>query len=581
MSLDGLSMSPLVTELNNQLTGCRIDRIFQTDPYALLIWVRQLGANLRLLISAHPEHARIHLTEDSPPNPPSPPAFCMLLRKHLEDARISAVRQHGLDRIIIIDVDVRGEHGLIVTKHLSVELMGKHSNIILTQEGFIIDAIRRIGPSQSRHRHVLPGRSYMNPPGQDRLNPLQVEAAYFMETLQKKTGIITKAIMSTGLGIGPVSAKEMAYRAQIPFETPVETINQSAIVRLQTALNQIIAPIKSECPHPTVVLAEDKHLLAVAAFPLEHLAGKETLRFSTMSQASEFADKLKGVRQPPEKQLLVKLVQSELAKLQRKRNVLTQELTDASGAESYRYKADILMAYLNDIVEGSSEVTLPDFYSEDMDTKITISLDPLLSPIGNANSYYHKYGKLKRAQDSLAIQIAQTEDEISYLEGIGLALEYAQAAEDISDIRYELIAAGYLKEMNKRRPPQALSSPLTFASADGFTVLVGKNNRQNDVLTMKQAQPDDVWLHTKNIPGSHVLIRTGGREPSPMALELAAQLAAYYSKARQSAKVPVDYTKRRYVRKPSGAKPGFVIYDRQNTIYITPDETYIQSLLKK
>ncbi|MCX7780359.1 MAG: NFACT family protein [Negativicutes bacterium] len=578
MSLDGLSMSLLTAELGKRLAGGRVDRIFQFNAFELLIWIRQPGENLRLLLSAHPEHARMHLTGTSPDNPASPPPFCMLLRKHLEDGRISAVKQHGLDRIITIGIDVRGEHGLIVTKELTAEIMGKHSNIILTQDGIILDSIRRIGPSQSRYRHILPGRPYVSPPSQDRLNPLTASPVIFMETAIQKTGLLEKAIIYTGLGMGPVTAREIIHRAGLPATVTTAQASQK-INRLAAVFEELLAPLKAGNHEPTVALGPDKRLLAVAAFPLTFTIGGELRSFVSMSEAVEFADAAKGIRQTPEKQFLCKLVAGEIAKLQRKETLLIQELAEAETAEDYRRKADILMAFLHDITRETTQAVLPDIYSEaPYPSLVTISLDPSLSPVENANGYYQRYNKLKRAQASLARQLHQTREETAYLEGVLLSLEQAETAEDVSDIRHELVAAGYIQETGKRRAAPSQSAPLCYLTSDGFEVLVGKNNRQNDQLTLKQAQPEDIWLHTKDIPGSHVILRTAGREPSIIALQQAAMLAAYYSKARQSAKVPVDYAKRRYVRKPSGAKPGFVIYDHNNTLYVTPNEETVKRL---
>lgn len=581
MSIDGLSMSALAAELNDRLTGGRIDKIFQLDRFELLFWIRQPGENIRLLLSAHPEHARAHITAESPPNPPSPPAFCMLLRKHLEDGRISGIHQQGRDRVLVIDIDTRGEHGLITTKQLTAEIMGKHSNIIFMQDEVIVDAIRRVGPAQSRHRHVLPGRNYIAPPCQNRLDPLQSLPADLVKSLSEKTGPLNKALIAISEGLGPVSARECIFRAGLPIEVSLEETNYAQKVKVIHQLTEIAASLKAGCYTPTVVLGNDNRFLGVAAFSLHHLAG-ETRMFPTISEAVEFADKRKGIRHPQEKQLLNKLITAELTKMTRKQLVLSEELEESKAADNYRQKADIIMSYLHQITPGSKEVHLVNFYDTAPEqSMLMIEIDPTLSPVENANSYYQKYNKMKRAQDSLAKQLVQTSQEIVYLESLLLAADYAQTPEDFSEIRHELAAAGYLRLPSKRRAPQLVSKPLSYDLPGGFTIQIGKNNRQNDLLTMKQAKPDDIWLHTKDIPGSHVLIRTDGREPSPEVIKQAAQLAAYYSKARQSANVPVDYTKRRYVRKPASAKPGFVIYDHQHTIYVTPAGDGVPSIKQK
>ena len=580
MSIDGFSMSALASELNRILTGGRIDKIFQPNNMDLLIWIRQPGDNIKLLISANPMHARVCITEDTPVNPVTPPAFCMLLRKHLEDGRISGVRQQGRDRILILDVDTRGDKGLIVTKTLIFEIMGKHSNIILLQDNVIIDAVKRVGPALSRHRQVLPGREYLSPPGQHRLDPLAVNPEDLIACWQKaEFPLMQKVIIASLDGTGPVSAREFLHRADLPLNILQGDVTAEKQFKLAEEIVNVATALKSGDYQPTVVSGENGSLSGIAAFPLRHLCG-DFKSFPTMSEAIEYADKLKGIQQPPEKQLLAKLLATEIAKLARKTSVLRQDLDEAQNAGEYREKADIIMAYLYQITAGSAEVSLPNLYHPE-GPLIQISLDVNQSPVENANSYYQKYNKFKRAQESISSQLTQTEQEIVYLEGLAVSLDHALTQEDINEIRQELANAGYLKIAQKKRSSLPPAAPLIFQLTDGFTAQVGKNNRQNDVLTMKVAKPDDIWLHTKDIPGSHVVITTAGREPASEVILQAAHLAAYYSKSRQSTKVPVDYTRRRHVRKPSGAKPGFVIYDHQSTVYVTPDEDLINSMNKK
>lgn len=584
MSLDGLSLSILITELNTKLIGGRIDKIFQTDKYTLVLWIRQTNENLRLLISVNSKHPRMHFTETLIENPADPPAFCMLLRKHLEGGRIANISQHSLDRIALIAVDFRDGDGAILTKYLTIELMGKHSNIILTQNNIIIDAIKRIGTSISRTRQVLPRLEYTYPPGQIRLNLLTTPIADFINTLMTlKSFLVTKGIIQTAIGIGPITAKEIVWRSGLPASITIDELDIVDVIALGEATESIITQLKAQKSMPTVIVTPDNQLAGIASFKLEHLIEKNTLHtFSTMSEAVEFTDGLTGKKQLPEQTILTKLVTEETNRLQRKKLVLMQELTDATAADSFRQSADILMANLYTIPKGKDQVTLTNLYSNTAtDEQVTININTRLSPLENAQSYYTKYNKLKRAQDLLREQLAQCLQEISYLESIIVALEHSTNSPELADIREELILSGYLKKASKRRMSLPASSPLIAISPDGLTILVGKNNRQNDIVTFKQAQYNDIWFHTKDIPGSHVILRSGTQDPSQEAIESAAHLAAYYSKASQSSNVPVDYTRRRYVKKPSGAKPGFVIYDHQNTIYITPDERTIKLLLKK
>ncbi|MDR3590291.1 MAG: NFACT RNA binding domain-containing protein [Negativicutes bacterium] len=586
MNLDGLSLSPLVSELNAKLAGARVDKIFQPDKYTLIIWLRQPGETRALLVSANPEYPRIHLSESLPENPLTAPVFSMLLRKHLADGRIAKIEQHGLDRIVRLHFDVRGERGLIVTKQLIVEIMGKHSNIILVQDDVIIDSIRRVGPAMSRVRQVLPGRPYFAPPGQDRTSPLTMPATEFAARIRhypKAQAGLNKAVIDSAIGIGPLTAREIAWRAGLPADITVAGLDDADTTALADSITEVISPLSHGTCEPTVVISVDgSRLLGIAAFPLEHLASEESRPFPTMSAAVEFAAGFQGKPDIPEKTRLHKLLAGELAKLARKEAALTEELATADQADTLRFQGDILMAHLNTLpAGGTSEINLPNLYAENpAEETIIIRLDPLASGLANAQQYYARYNKMKRAQDSLASQLKACREEADYLDSIAVALENAGTFDEIDEIRQELTLAGYLKASGKRRPAPP-AAPLTARSPDGLILLVGRNNRQNDLVTFKQAQPDDLWFHTKEIPGSHVILRCSGIEPSGEALRAAAILAAYHSKARQSASVPVDYTRRRYVKKPAGAKPGFVIYDRQKTIYVTPDEATVKQLLDK
>lgn len=580
MNIDGLSLAPLVHELHAALAGGRIDKVFQPDQYSLVLWIRQPGENLRLYISANPERPKLLLATSSPENPAVAPNFCMLLRKHLEDGRIGSIEQHNLDRIVNINIDVRGERGIIITKRLIIEIMGKNSNIILSQDNVIIDAIRRVGAQQSRHRLVLPGKEYIYPPGQDRINILTAEPDVFARQVLAAPDLpLYKAIIATGIGLGPLTAKEMAWRAGFSPEIMVNTLDAADVNALSEAVASIAKPLVNSQISPCVITAQGRPL-AIAAFVPEHLRADNLHSFSSMSEAVAFFDSFKGRPSLPEKELLTKLASTELAKLTRKQVVLTEEHNQAEHADNLRICGDILMVNLYNIPAGSSEQVLPNIYSEQQDSHIIIKLDPALSPLENAQQYYAKYNKAKRSAEHLVNQLIECGQEIAYLESVLVALSHADTNAEVTEIKQELITSGYIKAADKRRLPAAQSSPLLAKSSDGYSIIIGKNNRQNDIVTFKQAQPEDIWLHTKDIPGSHVIIRRNhNQDISQQAIYEAAQLAVYFSKSRQSSNVPVDYTRRRYVRKPSGAKPGFVIYDHQSTIYVTPDETLLAKLL--
>ncbi len=580
MNIDGLSLRTLVSELDKRLAGARVDKISQPDKFRLGLWLRQPGENIALLLSANPDGAAAWLPAALPDNPAVPPAFCMLLRKHLEDGRVAGVTQHGLDRVVTIAVDTRGERGLIVTKQLILEIMGKHSNIILVQDGVVLDAIRRVGAGISRVRQVLPGRPYLLPPGRPRADLLATPAEAFVAALRRDHGPLglAKAIIAAAEGIGPVTAQEIAWRAGLPADRPVADLDDADAASLAEAIATITAPLAAGVSRPTVALSADgAKLLALAAFRPEHLAGRDLRAYPSMSAAVEFAANFRSQPFNPEKTILQKFLAQETNRLARKEAILAAELADADDADKYRVYGDLLMANLPAVPAGAREVVLANLY-DPAAAPLTIPLDPLLSPVANAKRHYIRYNKAKRAQQTIAAQLAECHADLAYLDSVAVALDQAAAPGEIDEIRQELIHSGYIKEKSKRRPPPP-AAPLTAAAPDGTPLLVGRNNRQNDLVTFKHAGPDDLWFHTKDIPGSHVILKTGGRPPSPEALAAAAQLAAYHSKARASATVPVDYTRRRHVRKPAGAKPGFVIYDHQKTIYVTPDEDAVKQLL--
>jgi predicted ribosome quality control (RQC) complex YloA/Tae2 family protein len=575
MSLDGLSLSLLVAELHTILCGGRIEKIFQPDAHSLTLFIRTPGKTVRLILSADPKQPRMHISVDSAENPNVPPAFCMLLRKHLDDGRINSIVQHSLDRTVMIHVDVREEGGTIAVKTLIVELMGKHSNIIFVDKDTIIDSIRRVGPAMSRYRLVLPGRQYTLPPGQGGVNILSIAPETFVNDLRGQTGLIQKVIMNQTIGLGPVSVKEILWRAGVGLETNTTDIDESGWRQLQSAIKSIVGPMRNLVATPHVRVNTANKVTGFAAFPLKHLTDA-IYEFTTMSQAVDFISGL-APQAPPEKERLQKFVANELKRLQRKKEALTVEHELANAADELRRKADILMTYLSTLPPGQAIVSLPDIYAEQPDTIIQIELEPRETPSRNAQIYYNRYNKQKRAQQNLAMQLKQLNEEITYLDSVQLMLEHTQTPQETREIEEELIAGGYLAKRGKRKPEQA-SAPLTIRLNGGSVITVGKNNRQNDIVTFKLSRPDDLWFHTKDIPGSHVILRSVG-SPDNDALQTAAMVAAYFSKARQSSRVPVDYTLRRYVKKPSGAKPGFVIYDKQNTLFVTPEAEIITELL--
>lgn len=582
MSLDGFSMHPLAAELNTALAGGRIDKITQPNKQSILLSIRQPGKNLLLHFSINPQNPAVHLMEKPLENPAEPPLFCMVLRKHIETGRIAEIHQYGLDRILIIDIDFLAAGGKIITKSLVIELMGKYSNMILIQEGHIIDALRKVGTNSSRVRTVLPGQNYVLPPQQDKLNLLQTDLTDILGAVKAQPEEkLSKALLNVCLGFGPVSAKETAFLAGLPANMRVAELDTADFSSLAQALQEM----RQNCLQPTekacLILGENNKLLAMAAFPLHYLTEGSLTVFTSISEMLSRASKLSGSYTLPDRDRFRKLVRTELSRAENKRTVLQKEIATAENAEEYRIKADNLMTYQYSLQNHiDAEITVDNIYSEKGE-KLTIALDQRISISQNVQAYYHKYGKFKRAQELLRVQLQQCQEDIRYLASIETSLEASRSLAEIRDIRTELIAGGYLRENNRKKMAEKPSRPFKFSTPDGTCILVGKNNYQNDRLTFKTAYFNDLWFHTKDIPGSHVILRCGDDEPAEDSILLAASLAAHFSQAAGSSKIPVDYTRCRYVKKPSGAKPGFVIFTNQATLYITPEEEKLAHLLQK
>ena len=580
MSLDGISMHPLAIELDRAVAGGRIDRINQPSKQSIVMSLRLPGKNVLLHITINPQNPAMHLIDKAPENPPEPPMFCMVLRKHLETGRIAGVRQYGLDRLLIMDIDFLSAGGRIITKSLVVELMGKYSNIILVQDGLIIDALRKVGTNSSRVRTVLPGDAYVLPPQQDKLNLLETPVSEVIAAIKAKCDMkLSKAILDTCLGFGPVTAKEAAYGAGLPASMAISQLNEGDFASLENALQEITDSFREPCGTATIVIDKNNKPLATASFPLHYLTNETILTFPTISEMLGRASSLTGSYQIPDKDRFRKLMKNELNRAENKVQKLRDDIAAADNAEEYRIKADNLMTYQYQFQDRvDAEVTVPNIYSETGES-ITIRMDQRLSVVENVQAYYKKYDKLKRGKELLEQQLQHCLDDIQYMSSIEASLESSTRLAEINDIKAELIASGILREKPKKHAAEKQSQPFKFTAPDGTQILVGKNNYQNDRLTFKTANPGDIWLHTQNIPGSHVILRCDGDEPAEDTLLLASYLAVHFSKAQGSSKVPVDYTRARFVKKPSGAKPGFVIFTNQTTLYVTPEAEVLQPVL--
>ena len=578
MSLDGFSMSALVHELADALTGGRIDKINQPNKQSIVLGIRQPGQNLLLYINTNAGNPSAHLIETAPENPAEPPTFVMLLRKQLETGRIAAVRQEGRDRIIHLDIDVIAGGGRIVTRTLTLELIGKYSNIILHEDGIITEALRRIGENTSRVRTVYKGLPYVLPPAQEKCDLLTADTEDILARVRAEgEEKLFQALIGAVLGFGPVSAKEAAFLAGLTPNIPVAQLDDADFAALADALAELRTWM--EKPAPSLRLDENGKVTAMAAFPLSVLPKTTLLSYPTVSALMIDADRRLGSYVIPDRERFRRLVRTELSRAREKYEKLGAEIAAAENAEEQKIAADNLMTYQYNYVDHADDaITVTNIYSETGEA-LTIPLDRRLSIIQNMQAYYKKYDKLKRAQKLLAVQQDACRANIRHLESIEASLDSSTRLAEIAEIQEELIASGYLHEKMPKKNKDRRAQPFSFTAPDGMTILVGKNNMQNDALTFRTAAPTDLWLHVRDIPGSHVILRTGGAAPSEETLHLAAQIAAHFSKARGSSTVPVDYTAIRFVKKPSGSVPGFVRFTHEKTLFVTEDEEALVPIL--
>ncbi|SFD86320.1 Predicted component of the ribosome quality control (RQC) complex, YloA/Tae2 family, contains fibronectin-binding (FbpA) and DUF814 domains [Bacillus sp. OV194] len=567
MSFDGIVTRATASEIKKTLQSGKITKIYQPDKTDLLFTIRSGGKNQKLLLSANPSFSRVQLTAKSYDNPAVPPMFCMLLRKHMEGAVIESIEQIDLERIIHIKVKNRDEIGDIAFKTLIIEIMGRHSNIILVEDknGTIIDCIKHIPPSLNRYRTLLPGQKYLSPPPQEKHSPLTESAEGFIQKIRWNEGKIDRQIVQLYSGISPQIAREITFRAGLATK---ETLSEAFTAMMEEFRNNRYAPQMS--------VSDGKEYFSVTA--LSHLKG-ERKDFDT---AGELLDRFyygKSERDRVKQQAadLEKMLHNEHDKIAKKIKKLNASLADTEKADRFKVLGELLTAHLYMVKKGQKKIEVTNFYEEDQ-PKLEIPLDPLKGPSENAQAYFKKYTKLKNSVAYIEEQLEKAKEDLLYFESLIQQMESA-SVRDVAGIREELEEQGYVRRRKQQKAKKNEKPVLeTYQSTDGITILVGKNNKQNDYLTFKASRQNETWLHTKDIPGSHVVIKS--EEVSETALLEAAGLAAYFSKARHSGSVPVDYTLIRHVKKPSGAKPGFVIYDQQQTLYVTPDEDQLLKLKK-
>ncbi|MDP4163606.1 MAG: NFACT RNA binding domain-containing protein [Bacillota bacterium] len=569
MSFDGLFTKAMVDELSRSLLGGRINKIYQPYKNEVILTIRANGINQKLLFSAHPSYARVQLTKDSHDNPSEPPMFCMLLRKHLEGYILENVYQADADRMIIFEVKGRNELGDVSNKQLIIEIMGRHSNIILVDKNrnIILDSIKHVSYAVNTHRAILPGQPYVLPPSQNKLNPFKAVEDDVLRTLDFNSGKLDKQLVEHFAGVSPLFSKEVIFKSGLANRTTVPKTFTNMIKKIQ--LHEFT---------PAITSTENKEVYYL--FPLEHMKGEAKI-FSSLSEMLDrfYFGKAERDRVKQQSSDVGRFIINEKEKNEKKIEKLQNTLKEAEKADEYQRYGELLTANLHAAKKGMKEIEVIDYYDEDGGT-ITIPLDPLKTPVSNAQKLFSKYQKAKNAVSIVLEQIEKARTEVTYFDNLLQQVE-AASPKDIEEIREELIEGGYIRKRQKRTAKKGANvKPILdyFVSSDGTEIIVGKNNKQNDYLTNKLAARDEIWLHTKDIPGSHVVIRS--KEPQEKTIKEAAMLAAYFSKARNSSSVPVDFTKVRHVKKPGGAKPGFVIYDNQQTVYVTPDEEMVLSLKK-
>ncbi|PFH89456.1 NFACT RNA binding domain-containing protein [Bacillus sp. AFS088145] len=566
MSFDGLFTGAMTNEVASKLTTGRISKIVQPSNYEVLLTVRANGANFKLLISAHPSYARFHFTNQNYDTPSEPSMFTMLLRKHLNGGFIESITQLEHERIVNIKVRSRNEIGDEQYRTLIIELMGRHSNILLIDEErqVILDSIKHVPMAVNRHRIVQPGATYISPPNQEKHDPFQITSKEeFNQFIIQSDQSPSEAIVQHFSGISPLLANEIVYNGKEDVYNSFKTIMNEIQLKKFT---------------PSLFRLESREMFYF--INLTHLQAEQTV-FDSLSELLDvyYFGKAERDRVKQQSGDLEKLLQNELTKNKKKIKKLHKSLEDTDKADKIQLQGELLTANMFALQKGMKEIEVINYYDENGATMV-IPLSPLKTPSENAQAYFTKYTKLKNSVAHIQEQIKLTKEENDYLETVIQQIESA-SPRDLEEIREELVETGYIRKKKSKKAQKSNKQKVTldeYISTTGEPLLVGKNNKQNDYLTNKLASRDELWFHTKDIPGSHVVIRA--KDPSETAIKEAAIIAAYFSKARQSSSVPVDYTEIRHVKKPNGSKPGFVIYEQNNTVYVTPDEELVLKLKK-
>lgn len=581
MALDGVFLRLVKNQLES-LIGGRVDKIHQPSREEILLTIRTREGAFRLLFNTGSGNARVHVTKAEIENPKTPPMFCMLMRKHLSSGKLIDIRQDGFERILYFDFDSANEMGDICRFTLAIEIMGRHSNLILiNSENKIVDSIKRVGQDMSSVRMILPGMTYTLPPKERRLSLIDNESSEICSGVKEYPKYtLPKALMKVIEGISPVFAREAEFYTVKGEELVVENMTDEHFDRLGFFLKKTASDLKSGENKYTVLRTKDGLLKDFCFCDISQYGNLMiTKQFESPCEVLDYfySQRDSVARMKQKAQDLFKLLMNTIDRISRRTANQRQELKECAEREKFKKYGDLIMSNLYKIEKGQGSVEVEDFYEPDCPI-IKIKLDKRLNPSQNAQKYYREYRKLDTAEKKLTGLIKEGEEELLYIDSVFDSLTRATTEGEVAELRSELAEQGYVKLSRiKGKPPKAMP-PMKFTSSDGYEILVGRNNKQNDKLTCKTADKTDIWLHTKEITGSHTIIRCNGENPPESTILEAAIIAAYHSKGRNSAQVPVDYTLIKNVKKPTGAKPGMVIFTSNQTLYVTPDEDLVEKL---
>lgn len=580
MAFDGITIAAVVKELKDKAEGGRIYKIAQPEKDELLLTIKNNGGQTRIVMSADASLPLLYLTDKNKTSPMTAPNFCMLLRKHLQNARIISVTQPGLERIVKFELEHLNELGDICRKYLVIELMGKHSNIIFYDDNnIIIDSIKHISGMVSSVREVLPGREYFIPKTQDKKELLELSKDEYRATLKSCTLPAFKAIYNCFTGISPCIAHEILFRCNIDADMPMQDIDEDSLEDLCSELENLAYKIKNGEFIPNVVY-ENKVPVEYAVMRLTSYGKDDTVSYESVSELLEnyYAEKNTVTRIRQRSVDLRRIVQTALERNVKKYDLQVKQLKDTEKREKYRIYGELLNAYGYGVEQGAKSMEALNYYTNEM---ITVPLDPMLTAGENAKKYFDKYQKLKRTFEALTKLTKETKDEIDHLASVSTALDIAVKEEDLVQIKEELIESGYIRRKGNAKREKITSRPFHYISSDGYHIYVGKNNYQNEELTFKFATGNDWWFHAKGIPGSHVVVKTNNEEIPDRTFEEAGRLAAHYSQARGQDKVEIDYTQKKNVKKPNGSKPGFVVYYTNYSLVIDSDISDLKTVEDK